>query len=294
MIIHMKNNLSFLFPVVGLLLVPIVLSSLRTSDDGVGPSSGPDVAAIQGLWSKYPASASVQEPLSLESLQNPVQFYYFHTDGIGLFRYGKVGLNNTHSYDYRVTDDALTFEYRKTGETYRTQFSIKEEGGRTFLHLATDPKDASAPTYVKVSGPMSHSTATEPMDSTGWGRMWTHLTEYKTGGLGFFIYQLHEPEEQGTGIGWFHQGDFDNWSTESLTYQILGDQLQLSFGLRREQGLTGFRVVESEQGRVLRLQTDPRNFWFPQFYLDAGRSFSQTDDGFSSPLLLQLSRFQGR
>src|SRR5688572_24867681 len=50
----------------------------------------PHAHAISGLWSRWP---------ELRAEDAPVRFYFFHPDGIGLYRYGKLGLNTTNSFD---------------------------------------------------------------------------------------------------------------------------------------------------------------------------------------------------
>ncbi|MFZ9889873.1 MAG: hypothetical protein ACO3JL_20445, partial [Myxococcota bacterium] len=89
----------------------------------------------------------------------------------------------------------------------------------------------------------------------------------------------------GRGTGWFHRGDFDDWSTESLTYRLHGDIVELRFELTGEVFQTPFALRQSSgEGVELRLDEDPRNFWHRAAYQDMGRSFSISG---------QLSQFGG-
>ncbi|MFO0633431.1 MAG: hypothetical protein U0168_11320 [Nannocystaceae bacterium] len=63
---------------------------------------------LVGLWSAHDDGGA----------GTPVAFYYFHGDGHGLYRYGRVGLTNTNSFDYTV--EAITSRcIRKTGAPLR-------------------------------------------------------------------------------------------------------------------------------------------------------------------------------
>jgi hypothetical protein len=89
------------------------------------------------------------------------------------------------------------------------------------------------------------------------------------------MYQLQPATIDGRGVGWFHEGDFDEWRTEALTYRINGDSLELFFDLNEELGLTRFDVLETGgESRKLRLGEDPRDFWLANEYADAGKSFA--------------------
>ena len=46
-------------------------------------------------------------------IDSDVRFYYFHGNGIGLLRYGKVGLNNTESFHYETQADVLSLKFNK-------------------------------------------------------------------------------------------------------------------------------------------------------------------------------------
>jgi len=104
--------------------------------------------------------------------------------------------------------------------------------------------------------------------------MWIDLRAYATGGRGFSLYQLRPAGIDGRGVGWFHRGDFDDWSTEALTYRIAGDRLELSFSLAGQQEATSFTVRTEDDGtRWLELADDPRDFWHSHRYRDVGPSF---------------------
>lgn len=223
---------------------------------------------LTGLWSRYERKAE----------GGPIRFWYFHGNGKGLYRYGKVGLNTTNSFDYRVVDGQLELEFRKTGDVHRIGFEIRrDENGDAWLSLADDPKEPGA-RYRKERGGMSHGEVATSSSPGPGGRLWIDYRNFATGGAGFHMYQLNQPAIDGRGIGWYHEGDFDDWSTESLTYRIDGDHLELFFDLREEPTVTHFTTgmdggTDDEAHRWLELQRDPRDFWATHRFLDGGASF---------------------
>jgi hypothetical protein len=228
---------------------------------------------LRGLWMRYESRGE----------GDPLRFWYFHGDGKGLYRYGKVGLANTHSFDYALlgTDAQdgngpvdLSLRFRKRGEAHTLVATIDEDGQGTWLSFTGDPREPGA-RYRKVESDLDFELA-DSAGAQGLGigdRMWIDYRNLATGGAEFHMYQLAATAIDGRGVGWFHRGDFDDWSTESLTYRIDGDRLELFFDLREEPSSTGFRVVEGEHGRELWLEADPRDYWAAHRYQDGGRSF---------------------
>jgi len=249
------------------------------------PAAAEPAAALrqlQGLWSRYEPGGEGER----------VRFYYFHGDGKGLYRYGRVGLSNTHSFDYEVRDGQLVLDFRKTGEHHEVRFTLDpgEPGAsRDALTLHDDPREAGPTRYVRQPAAGSameasasprlapEASASEASASDGpapAGRMWIDLRDYATGGRGFTMYQLRPAGIDGRGTGWFHRGDFDDWSTEAMTYRIVGDRLELHFTIADERGATTFGVeTDAEGSRWLALDDDPRDFWHAHRYLDMGPSF---------------------
>ncbi len=241
---------------VALLLLPVGLSWLTSE------SPAPTDERLLGLWAQF-------EPTKEG---DPVRFYYFHDGGVGLYRYGRMGLNNTHSYKWSVDDDVLTLTFNKSGRQASSRLRVEQDpDGTEVIVLESDPYEPTPVRYRKQRPPVQADT--EAAEQHPFARMWINQTQYQTGGMGFAIYQLKPPALDGRGVGWFHQGDFDNWSTETLTYRRTGDQLELRFTLRGERQVTRMWVGQSEGRRVLGLQVDPRNFWQRQIYVDAGASF---------------------
>jgi hypothetical protein len=236
-----------------------------------GPACGAENQedALKGLWSRWPDKRSEGDPL---------RFYYFHGDGHGLYRYGRVGFTNTHSFDYRLHGEEVELKFRKTGASHRLGFSTEVgRDGRRVLHLKDDPEEhGGAVDYFYVPAPLGGGLAFEnakdaPLPS---GRMWIHKTHFATGGEGFSLYQLTPAGIDGRGTGWHHRGDFDDWSTESLTYRVDGDHMELRFDLSGERHATGYGVAAGEGGRRLVLHEDPRNWWQRSTFHDMGRSFA--------------------
>jgi hypothetical protein len=227
---------------------------------------------LYGLWSRFDSKGD----------GDPFRFYYFHNkNGIGLYRYGRVGLNYTNSYDYAVKGDRLSLKFRKTGERSDVKFRIEKDARGEWLVLDPDPREARPVRYLRkktglaeVLPPWQSGQALEEGSDEGWGRMWTCQQSYATGGMGFRIYQLKDKAIDGRGIGWYHQGDYDEWSTESLRYRVTDGRLELEFVVRGERFSTAYGLLKESGGRrLLVLEEDPRNFWHIGRFLDAGRSF---------------------
>jgi hypothetical protein len=241
---------------------------------GRAPCDPPEAVAkaaaadpLVGLWSAHPSGAEGE----------PVQFYYFHGGGHGLYRYGRVGSTFTNSFDYAVGGDVVTLSFRKSGAAHGVHFRITEESGASVLELADDPRGGGSRRYVQVrSEPIDPHIEPVAGDAGLGGRMWLDRTGYATGGYGFSLYQLRAAGIDGRGTGWFHRGDFDDWSTESLVYRTSGDRLELEFHGGDGSELTRFAVVPGEP-RTLVLEHDPRDWWHPHRYLDAGPSFGAVE-----------------
>jgi len=233
-----------------------------------------DEAALSGLWSQHEGGAE----------GDPVAFYYFHGDGHGLYRYGRVGLNNTHSFDYRVQKGALVLRFRKTGAEHRLEVRVSTEGDRDWLTVEGDPEaDGATMRYFRQRGPVEASIDPFGDGPLPAGRLWIDHRKFATGGAGFSMYQFRPAGLDGRGVGWFHRGDFDDWSTEALTYRITGDRLELRFSLAGQQAHTSFRLTGADKDRSFWLESDPRDFWHSHRYRDAGPSFGSTTWGSTPP-----------
>ena len=240
--------------------------------------------ALQGIWTRYESGEE----------GSPVAFWYFHGDGKGLYRYGRVGLTNTHSFDYELAGEGarldLRLRFRKTGEAHAISALIeRDEQGRAWMVLRGDPRGPGARyQHVRELGEAQERAGgaeeLEPTRAALGDRLWIDYGNYATGGAGFHMYQFARSSLDGRGIGWFHRGDFDEWSTESLTYRISGDHIELYFDLREEPTRTRFRLVQGEQGRELWLDADPRDYWAPHRYRDGGKSFDGTSAAFDAIL----------
>jgi hypothetical protein len=246
-----------------------------------GDSDAPSVAnarAVVGLWSRWPEATSEQDP---------VRFWFFHEDGIGLYRYGQVGLNTTNSFDWQQSGDTLTLVFRKTGQ--RAQSRVEVADG--VLRLMDDPREPFAdepvpyrfvPAPVAAAAPDLGAFVDENYAPSGKkgevpGRLWMDAQKFATGGMGFSLYQLRDVGIDGRGAGWFHHGDFDDWSTEALFYRYSTARppkgpgaLELWFVVRGERALTA--TLHDPAGSWT-LKEDPRGYGQAHRYLDAGNSF---------------------
>lgn len=226
--------------------------------------------ALSGIWWRYESGAEGSR----------VRFYYFHGDGKGLYRYGRVGLTHTHSFDYDVQGDRLILDFRKTGEHHVVRFTLRpgreENEPRDWLELHDDPREPGSTRYFRESDEIVRASdeAAGSLGPAPAGHMWIDLRAYANGGQGFSLYQLRPAGIDGRGVGWFHRGDFDDWSTEAMTYRITGDRLELHFSLADRRETSTFVLTTDDEGtRWLDLADDPRDFWHPHRYADIGPSF---------------------
>ena len=229
-----------------------------------GPGTSPEPAQGQvsdqtllGLWSAF-------QP---EKEGDPQRFYYFHTGGIGLYRYGRMGLTFTQTFRYDVGAKTLRLTFNKSGARHEVPYRVAGDA----LVLQKDPKMGGSRTYMKrkMASSMGADAFDHPM-----ARLWTETVTDRKGQVGFRMYQLQAPTIDGRGVGWYHEGDFAEWSTETLEYRRTGDRLSLSFPIRQERHVTG--LIEGQQNgvRTLHLVEDPRNFWHPRTYRDGGPGFT--------------------
>lgn len=270
----------------GFLVAAIVFSSvcfLRST-----PLFGPDPAALNGLWTRWPDAGTREDAA--------VAFYYFHHDGIGLFRFGRIGYNTTNSYRWSADDNVITIDYKKTGQSVRLAYRI-EAGTPNVLVVDDDSQNPGVKVSRYTFVPFEQSVATAPdlfdvaqalnVDESPLydridNRLWIDHKQYATGGSAFSLYQLRAAGIDGRGTGWHHVGDFDDWSTEALGYRVhrrgSERELDLLFTLRNERSTTplttGQRANDGAPTRVLTLLQDPRGFWAPHAFDDAGPSFA--------------------
>lgn len=231
----------------------------------------PAAQALVGLWRLEPRGPT----------GSPVHFYYFHTGGKGLYRYGVEGLTQTRSFDYEFDGDRLRLRHRKTGRIFDVRVRVEGRGSGARLVLAPDPF-GKAPRRVYVreadAGPRS-VRAGEAAGGGVAGRMWIDLTRYETGGMGFSFYQFGPKRIDGRGVGWYHEGDFDDWTTEAFTFREREGALDLHFPVRDEHATTAFSIDRDGGERRLHLARDPRDFHAPHGYADAGPSFGAAGAG---------------
>ncbi len=205
-----------------------------------------------------------------------VRFYYFHHDNSGLVRYGKVGLSQTRSFKYQFKGKHLVLRFNKTGVVHHIKAELRKDDVGAVLRFQEDPVFGGAANYRKRLPPGAKLTASQKQHPLA--RVWIHKIKDRNGKEVFHMYQLAPPSIDGRGIGWYHQGDFDDWSTEALSYQWSGDKLWLNFLVRQENYQTPARW--QKKGQVsLSLDSDPRNFWAPRKYLDGGPNFATLAQG---------------
>lgn len=258
-----------------------------------------DVAAtddVRGLWSRYPHGTGPESA--------PVAFYYFHSDDIGLYRYGKVGYNTTHSYHWSADNDHIKLSYNKSGAQQSLQYRLEGTSPK-MLVVVDDPHNPGVKEtrYTWVPPPDFGAVAADLFDGDDGddagrdgesdddeaaaaarvdNRLWIDLQNYQTGGMGFALYQLRAAGIDGRGTGWHHVGDFDDWSTEALAYRLVktpdgAQAIDLQFILRSDRATSPLQLGHRDRGgkdvRFLTIQSDPRGFWAAHSFDDGGPSF---------------------
>ena len=213
---------------------------------------------LLGMWSRF-------QP---EKEGDPQRFWYFHTGGIGLFRYGRMGLTYTQTFGYQVKKNRIVMTFNKSGARHAVAFTLE---GRT-LTLLEDPKMGGRQTYTRR--PAAGSMPEDGAFDHPFARLWTESTTDKKGNSGFRMYQLQAPTIDGRGVGWYHEGDFTEWSTETLHYRRTGPKLSLYFPVRNERHVTTLAEGEDKGVRTLAFASDPRNYWHPRVYRDGGPGFT--------------------
>lgn len=269
------------------LVAAAAVAFVATRDDAAA-------ADVKGLWSRFPHGTGKEA--------DPVAFYYFHDGDIGLYRYGKVAYNNTHSYHWNTENGTLVLDYNKTGEHQALRYRVLDENPKVLV-IVDDPHNPGVKEtrYTWVPPPDFRSVAADLFDDEEDdevaassdvspsaeridNRLWMDLKSFKTGGMGFALYQLRPAGIDGRGTGWHHLGDFNDWSTEALSYRLIrgsdgqaGSAVDLLFTLRNERSSSplqvGHRSVDGKDVRFLTIQSDPRGFWAAHSYDDAGPSF---------------------
>ncbi len=252
--------------------------------------------ALQGVWNRFEGRSEGQD----------MRIWLFHPEGHGFYRYGQVGHTRTQIFDYQVEGVAkyveeadramgatLKLKFRKNGEEHHLRTRIGIRNGQRFLQFDNDPRESGA-VYWSKEGGKSHGVRGVDDEVKSWrvvreevpeseeegkgiglgNRMWIDRREYASGGYDFRFYQLSVTAMDGRGVGWYHEGDLDEWTTESLSYRIDGSHLEIFFDLREEFMRTPYSITPGAKGRVLRLAQDPRDFAMAHEYLDMGRSFA--------------------
>ena len=242
--------------------------------------SGEQDAALTGIF--YSVAPSKDD------LHSDLRFYYFHGNGIGLLRYGKVGLNNTESYHYETKDDVLSLRFNKTGQVVQTRYVIAESEGKTTLQLPDfvyqhdrELIKETAPNLRHLNWPQGQSL----------DRMWTMLQQSAEGKISFKMYQLRKADDTGHGAGWYHEGDFDNWYTERLEFHRGESEMTFHFGLKNEKAQTPYAHVTDAPTPMLVFDKDPRHFWATTHYVDGGESFSVFQSAATHDLLFHRTLY---
>lgn len=283
---------------------PLIVAALKfTPPANIAPAkvqqNDVNSGTLLGLWQAF-------RP---EKHGDPVRFYYFHSGGIGLVRYGRLGLTYTRSFGWKVAGDHLMLVFTKTGAHHRVKFSLEED--RAVLHLPSDPafpgdhryRKETRPRGLELDGrqamPSSPEAANHPL-----ARLWQQTTQDKSGHKGFRMYQFQAPTIDGRGVGWYHEGDMDEWSTEALVYRAVPNaseggkpsQLELHFTLRGERSTTVMQVIPEDKTKAkIVINEDPRNYWHTRTYVDEGPSFTVALEGELIPFHpMHFARRQGQ
>ncbi|MEM7677250.1 MAG: hypothetical protein AAF449_14715, partial [Myxococcota bacterium] len=117
---------------------------------------------LLGMWSRF-------QP---EKEGDPQRFYYFHTGGIGLFRYGRMGLTYTQTFRYKVDAKAIKLTFNKSGQRHSVAYQIKDN----VLTLTNDPKMGGRQAYTKRGKATSAWSADRVAADHPFARLWIEKT----------------------------------------------------------------------------------------------------------------------
>lgn len=226
---------------------------------------------IHGIWEAAPAKET----------GDLVRFYYFHPGDIGLVRFGRLGLTYTKRFHYQLEGDALTLVFDATNRHETTK--LKWEKGA--LVMEKDPTFEGTRRYEKAR----HQASVAPLKRDHpLARLWMDVQGGPDGGKVFHMYQLQAPTIDGRGVGWYHEGNMAEWSTETLSYRARGGQLELTFPVRhtRESTPMEMKPGKGKTPGAMVLAEDPRNFWHARTYLDAGPGFTAQLEGGDLPFAI--------
>ncbi|MBX2810156.1 MAG: hypothetical protein KTR25_00035 [Myxococcales bacterium] len=245
------------------LTTAFLLPPLKKNVDSEAPKVIQNAESLLlGLWN---ATAPEKEG-------DMVRFYYFHPGNIGLIRYGRLGLSYTQVFHWRVLPGSeLTLTFTKTGELRRVKYHLDK--GQAELRFDDDPVFAGSQTYRKRSPQRTHASKKKGGQHP-FARLWVHETKGRNNARTFRMYQLQPPTIDGRGVGWFHEGDMAEWSTETLTYRQTNNRLTLDFPVRNERHSTSIELSGEGPNRTLIVKDDPRNFWHQRAYKDGGPGFT--------------------
>jgi len=143
-----------------LILVAVRPPAPSPAADEICPEDQPALAAIDprlvGLWHRHDAVRD----------GDPLAFYYFHPAGFGIYRYGRVGLTNTHSFDFASDADTLELRFRKTGVAHAPGYHIEDDAHGTWLVLRGDPREAGAEVRYRRAPDPTHACTYGPLELT--------------------------------------------------------------------------------------------------------------------------------
>ncbi len=250
-----------------LLLVPLSLAWVKRPDSPevreATARKSPDVErGLLGLWSRF-------SPVKPGDRQ---RFYYFHTGGIGLFRYGRLGLTYTQTFRYDVDSKVIRLTFNRASARHPVQHQVKYRLEGRALTLLNDPKMGGEQTYTHR--PLPTTSGDGQAFDHPLARLWVEAVPNGHGMPGFRMYQLQAPTIDGRGVGWYHEGDHTEWSTEALSYRRTGDRIVFTFPVRLEEHVSTIVEGQADGVRTLHLTEDPRNFWHPRTYRDGGPGFT--------------------
>lgn len=256
---------------------------------GIAPLTAAFLKPIQ-----RPSESNTEKALKIQEVKNSlkglwrathpkkegdvIRFYYFHSGDIGLVRYGRMGLSYTRAFHWNVVSpQELVINFTKSGESHKVRYQLDKDHSR--LTLPEDPVFPGEQRYTKDAQPRGVTVQRpETPKEHPLARLWIHETKDRKDSIIFRMYQLQPPTIDGRGVGWFHEGDMTEWSTETLTYRHTGDSITFDFPVRNERHSTSLEISKGSR-RTFTLGEDPRNFWHPRTYLDGGPGFTTYLDG---------------
>ncbi len=235
------------------------------------------------------------------------RYYYFHPEPnskgqyIGLYRYGTKTLNATRSFTWSLKNNEVKFVMNNTKHKYRSEVKVTKSGRirHAKFVLQNDPFNLGEKSTFKLR-PMEASNdlndvvrtldlarnipfresmlEAHPMlqSSSKLARVWFDFQDKNR--QRFRMYQFARNNPSDVNRGWYHEGDFSDWTTETFEYTTHtkrdgSEEFVFKFLDRKQKAKAKFKIESKGEKNSIIIVNDPRNYGLTTRYSDEGPSF---------------------